>query len=813
MLFSKNWLTQYIDLPQDITSEKLAEDLTLKVVEVEGIESQEKMLENIVVGKVLSMEKHPDADKLNICIVDIGEDEAVQVVCGGSNVKAGMLCTFGKVGARVRWHGQGELVELKPVNIRGIKSSGMICAADEIGLASEFPKKDENEIVDITNRDYSIGTPLATALQKNDTIIDVENKTMTHRPDLWGHYGIARECSTIYAIPLKPYNPAPIQQGNKKNISVDIQAKDICPRASFIAIDNVTIEPSPKWLQDRLSAVGLRPISNIVDITNYIMYDLGQPMHAHDGDKLAGDTIIIRRAQQGEQFVTLDKKEMALTKDMLVIADKDKTVALAGVMGGEESDIHNGTKNIILEAANFNATSIRKTAQAVGLRTDASTRFEKSLDPHMTEKALRRAVEMILEVCPQAEVSSNLADEFTKPTASQPIELSLDFVNKKIGVDIELEFASTTLKNLGFAVESKGDTLLVSIPTWRATKDVSIKEDLVEEIARMYGYNNIPVSLPIFSIAPPPENRLRDTVNECKKILALECGCTEVYNYSFVAPELIEKIGETTEKYIELENPIAKDRPFIRRSLVPNMLENLEKNLHRFDDVRIFELGKTFIKEQEGEFADKTKTTTLPKQDTYLGVAIAIKDNEVPFYTLSQTLQDLLSRLGVKLKIKKATNHEIFAHPGRSASLFVEKSIIGYITEIHPKVQKNIGLDTRAAVAEININILTSLRKEKTSYDALSQFPAVERDLAVIVNNGISHTDMLNNISQVSPLITKVDLFDVYQGEHIEEGKKSMAYHIEYRSENKTLEAGEVEKIHEMVVSKLEKKVGARVRD
>ncbi|NCO04522.1 MAG: phenylalanine--tRNA ligase subunit beta [Candidatus Magasanikbacteria bacterium] len=814
MLFSKNWLSQYIDFPEDITPQTLGEELTFKVVEVEEIQSQANMLEGIVVGKVLSMEKHPDADKLNVCIVDIGEAEAVQVVCGGSNVTAGMLCAFGKIGAKVTWHGEGDLIELKPVKIRGIESSGMICAADEIGLASEFPKVSEMEIVDITNRGYSVGTSLAKALGKTDTIIDVENKTMTHRPDLWGHYGMARECAVMYGKVLKPYNPPAIIEGTQKTISVDIQAKELCPRASFIAIDNVHIEPSPAWLKERLTAVGLKPINNIVDVTNYLMYDLGQPMHAHDADKLSDGNIIIRRAKDGEQFITLDKKEMALTADMLVIADKNKAVALAGIMGGEESNIHDGTTNIILEAANFDAINIRKTAQAVGLRTDASTRFEKSLDPYMTEKALRRAVELILELCLDASVSSNFSDEFTEPTPPEPIHISLDSIQKKIGAtDITAEFVTTTLQALGFTVSEKDKECSVGIPTWRATKDVAIPEDIVEEIARMYGFNNVSASLPSFPITPPPENTLRNTVNEIKKLLALEAGCTEVYNYSFISPEIIEKTGDNIDKYIELENPVAKDRPFLRRNLMSNMLENVEKNQHNYDIIRLFEIGKTFIIEEEGEYADNTCTTRLPKQDTHLAIAIAHKGDDTPFFAVSQVVHNLCQRLGIIPKIKNTKNQEhTFTHPGRTADLVVGKERIGYMSELHPSVQAALGLDERVAMCEININTLVSLLTEKTSYKPLDQFPAVERDLAIVVDTATTHKELVETISQVSPLITSVDLFDVYEGEHVEKGKKSMAYHLKYRSNKKTLEAKEVDDIHDKVVQMLGKKFGAELR-
>lgn len=804
---------EYTALPHAITPEQLSEQLTLKVVEVERVVDQSQLLDGIVIGKVLSIEKHPDADKLNVCIVDIGETESVQVVCGGSNVWAGMLCAFGKIGAKVRWHGEGDLIELTPVKIRGVDSFGMICAADEIGLSTEFPKVTANDILDVTEQNYTIGIPLAKALQKTDVIIDVENKTMTHRPDLWGHYGMARECAALYNTSLKPYNPPPIPKGNRRKLVIDIQAPDVCTRASFVAIEQVHIEPSPAWIQEKLLAVGLRPINNIVDITNYIMYDLGQPMHAHDAQKITGDTMVIRYAQDGECLVTLDQRELALTKDMLVIADTQKAVALAGIMGGQASDIDASTTSIILEAANFEATNIRKTAQSVGIRTDASTRFEKSLDPYLTEKALRKAVDMIVSVCPNAVVSSNVADVFVEPVHVEPITISLEFIQKKIGTsDITGDYVTKTLQALGFTVSEQHSTYTVGVPSWRATKDIQMREDIVEEIARMYGFNNVPAVLPTFSITPPPENTLRNVSNEMKHILSLEAGCTEVYNYSFISPESIEKIGDSPLSYIELENPVAKDRPYIRRSLVPNILENIEKNQHEYATLRLFEIGKVFLSNEDGEYTDQTHTATLPKQQNNLAVALMAKEQDTPFYSMAQILSIVCHRFGIPYTIAKTQEGPTFAHPGRTATIIVEKNIVGYITEIHPAVQESLGIDERVAVCEINLDALVPCIKENISYKPLDQFPAIDRDIAIVVDRSVTHRALANTITQVSPLITKVELFDVYEGEHIEKGKKSMAYHITYRSSKKTLESAEVDAVQKKVMDILEKKYNAVLR-
>ncbi|MBT3419013.1 MAG: phenylalanine--tRNA ligase subunit beta [Candidatus Magasanikbacteria bacterium] len=811
MRISKKWLQDFVFLPDNVSSEKLGEDLTLKVVEVEEIINQASALEGIVVGKIKEIKKHEDADALSVCHVDIGEKNDVQIVCGGSNLKEGMTIAFGKVGAHVRWHGEGDLVELKPIKIRGVESHGMVCAADEIGLGDMFSKKDEKEILDISHIDAAPGTPLAEALGVDDTIIDVENKTMTHRPDLWGHYGIAREVAAMYRKKLKEYAPPSIKEGKQHTLHVDIKTPDVCRRASFVRVDGIEIGESPSWIKERLIAVGLRPINNIVDITNYVMYDLGQPMHAHDADKIEEGTLIIRYAKKDEPFETLDKKALKLSESMLVIADKKKAVALAGVMGGSASDIHDGTKSIILEAANFDATTVRKAAQACGLRTDASTRFEKTLDPNMTILALQKAVALIKECCKDAHVTSNIADTF-KPNKKRDINLPMTFLRQKMGIEIEEKQVVNILEHLGFSVKAKRGTLFVTPPTWRATKDVTIREDLVEEVARMYGYDNIPTSLPNFAITPPPKNLLRDTVNNMKKIIAYECGYTEVYNYSFVSPELLKKVGESVDDHIELANPIAKDRPYVRRNLVPGLLENVEKNAHRFDKIKIFEIGKTFLKDEPGERADKNGNDLLPKQDTYLGFAFMDKENKVPFFEAANTVRAIAKRLQVEVTFKKMEIETLLVHPGRAADIYVKDVMVGRIAEVHPVVQEDMGIPHKTAIVQINVNTLITTITEESNYRPLPVYPVILRDIAFTVSQNVIHDDVVSTIVAIDPLITKVELFDVYEGEHVEDGQKSMAYHLEYRSDKRTLEAKEIDSVHEKVIKALETSYSAQIR-
>lgn len=827
MLVSYNWLKQYVDLPDSLTPEELALKLTMSVVEVEGIRKIGESLTDIVVGKIKTIQEHPNADKLKICTVEFGASYPAQVVCGGSNIKEGMLCAFAGLGSKVRWHGEGELVELKKAKIRGVESYGMICASTEIGLGNMFPLNDEKEILDLTkvgSGKLKIGNSLAQALGLDDIVLDIDNKSMTHRPDLWGHYGLAREVAVAYHKKLAPYNLEEIKRSKDQKIKlhVDVQDKNLCPRYMAVAVGGVKIGSSPDWMQQKLLAVGLRPINNIVDITNYVMYDLGQPMHAFDKSKINPRSsqgqkskveIVVRRAKDGEKFTTLDEQEHELTSDILVIADSEKPIALAGVMGGMNSEISNDTKTIIFESANFDATNVRRTAMKLGLRTDSSARFEKSLDPHNAELALHRAVELTLDICPGAQVISNVVDENNSKSTQPTIELPLEFLDKKVGVKIEKRQVIKILESLGFAVEDKKDILKVTVPTWRATKDISIPEDLVEEVARVYGYGNIETTLPVFSIVPPERNELRLLERRIKNILASEFGFTESMNYSFVAPQLIETLGLSLEDYIELSNPMAKDRPYLRRSLIPNLLENLERNMHTRDEVALLEIGKVFRVDEPGLRVVENSDELLPRQDVMLGIVCTMKNTTAPFYEVSAALRGMMEMSGVEFRFEPVAVPENYMHPGRTAQILINKETIGFISELHPAVQQKFDIDTRVGLAEVNISRLSEYIKEKSLYKGLSPYPSVLRDIAFVVTKDISHEVVVKSIRDIDSLITEVELFDIFEGGQIEKSKKSMAYHIVYSSREKTLDAGEVDNIHKKIGRELKNKFGAEVRE
>jgi phenylalanyl-tRNA synthetase beta chain len=820
MKISFNWLKQYVGLPDSISPKEVGEKLKLATVEVEEIISQGKNLENIVVGKVLSVEKHPEADKLKICQVDVG-DEKLAIVCGGSNVYEKMITAVAKVGAKVKWHGEGELVELKPTAIRGVESKGMICGASEVGFEDLFPPKDSHEILDLTGvvANKFIGKPIALALELNDSIFEIDNKSLSNRPDLWGHYGMAREVATLFSKTLKEYPVEAIKKiKNEVDLKVEIEDAKLCPRYMAVAISGVQVEESPGWLKQRLLSVGLRPINNIVDITNYVMLDLGEPMHAFDAEKLAknkdqGIKIIVRKAKKEEVLKLLDEEEVKLVENDLVIADSQKALALAGVMGGEDSGINKKTETIIFEAANFNASAIRRISSRLGARTDSSARFEKCLDPNWCELAIKKAVQLTLELCPKAKVSSKIIDEKNFSLATGPLTIEKNIFIKKLGIEIPEKKIVEILERLGFMVTDKGDKLSVKIPTWRATKDVSIAEDLVEEVARVYGYENIPSVLPKMSITPPTVNRLRLVEHAVRDCLTRDLGFCETNNYAFVSKEQIQKMGDTAE-YLELDNPLSKEKPFLCRSLVPNLTENIVKNIEFFDTVALYEIAKVFWPEEPGARSGEKDSELLPRQDVFLTTVFAQKKNENPLLEIQRVLERIAGQFNLNYSINELTaGAKAWQHAGRSGEIMADGQIIGSIYELNPFTADKFGLKAvRVAILEINLSIFAGLPIKPKKYKKIPQFPAMIRDLSFMIDKKIAHAKIVEALESISDLLDQIELFDVYEGKNLPENKKSLAYRFVFSHPEKTLNTDEVEEAMKKIEAKLKKEFGVETR-
>lgn len=813
MLISYNWLKKYVELSNSTTPEEVGEKLKASTVEIEKVDKQGTGLVGIVVGLIEVADKHPNADKLKVCTVDVG-NEKLQIVCGGSNVAAGMKVAVAKLGAKVRWHGEGDLVVMEPAKIRGIESSGMICASTEIGLGEMFPLKEEKEIVDLSSLSAAPGTELSRALGLDDAVLEIDNKSLSHRPDLWGHYGIAREVSALFNRNLKNYELVKIKEAKGERVAVEVKDAKLCPRYMAAKISGVKIAESPEWMKKMLIAVGLRPINNIVDITNFVMLDLGQPMHAFDARQIK-NKIIVRPARDQEKFVTLDEKEHTLNSGDVVIADEEKAVALAGVMGGLQSGIADDTTDIIFESANFNPTNIRKTSNRLGLRTDSAVRFEKSLDPNWCEIALKKAVALTLELCPGATVGKVTdVSGFVLPVG--PIEMPVNVFRNKLGVIVPDKQIIEILTRLGFEVKNKkSEFLTVKIPTWRATKDVALVEDVVEEVARIFGYDNIPSTLPTFSIVPPEVNKVRRLERAVKNILVKELNYIETYNYSFVSANQVEKLGDNLKDYIELDNPLSKEKPFLRRNLLPNLLENVQKNIEINPELKIFEVGKVFV---EGEAGMRTRANSdelLPKQSVWLTAMCVNKKDDTPFWTIRRAVEKIF--FGLNLVWKPAAEEKVanWAHSSRAMAIMVGDKKVGVAYELHPEIEQKVGLENRVGILEIDLDDLNEVIEKiqpEAAYEPVSIYPEISRDLAFTVKKEVTNEEVIRILSKLDPLLKKAELFDVYEGKNIDTTKKSVAYHLVYATAERTLTTEEVDKIQEKVVKTLENKLGAEVR-
>lgn len=805
MLISKQWLSEFVKLPAGVSDQDLAKTVTLSTVEVEKTIDQAGAMQGMVVGLVKAVAPHPNADRLKVCQVDVG-GRVTQIVCGGTNVAEGMKVAVALPGSRVRWHGEGDLVELAKTKIRGEESEGMICAGVEIGI--EKSGEGEREIMDLSDADAAAGTPLAKALGRDDVVFEIEHKSLTNRPDLMGHYGMAREVAALCRAPLAKYDAAPVKGGKGIALSVSVEDAALCPRYMAVAVEGVAVAPSPAWLRNRLLSCGVRSINNVVDITNYVMLELGQPMHAFDADVL-GSSIVVRRASKGEAIECLDEETYKLEADMLLITDGKKPLAIAGVMGGMGSGVSAATTRIVFESANFNPVSVRKTSTRLALRSESSARFEKSLDPENCDAALRRAVELLGELCPDARVASPVVDEYPNPPKPVVISMAAEEIAAKLGADIPAEDAKDILSRLGFAVKENAKSLLVTIPSWRATKDVSIKEDVVEEVARIWGYDRIAATLPSFPITPPAADPVRLFARRVRHALAAQ-GATEAYRYAFVAPETLTALGFDPASHLKLANPLAADRPYLAQSLVPNLFDTVAVNHRAFPTVSTFEIDRVFFGGIDGD--EDGQGGTLPAQPYHLGVAYSAHGDESPVVELRRQVESVLSEAGLDVSFRPVKEPAAWMHPTRSADILVDGKKYGILAEALPEVATKLGIDRRVAIAEMNLSELAPRPRGPAAFAPIPQFPDAKRDLALVVEESVAYADLEAAARTASSLLVAVDLFDVYRGKGVPEGRKSVAVHLSLRSGERTLSTHEVDEEVSKILNALTSTFGAQMR-
>ncbi|MBI4592335.1 phenylalanine--tRNA ligase subunit beta [Candidatus Uhrbacteria bacterium] len=814
MLISKKWLTEFVKLPPGFSDKELASRITLSTVEVEGMKDQANALEYVVVGVIESVGAHSNADKLHVCQVDVG-GRTVQIVCGGTNVAPGMKVAVALPGAWVKWHGEGELVEIKKTKLRGEDSEGMICSSNEIGLS---PTEGDHEIRDLGDVEANPGTSLATALGLDDVIFDIEHKSLTNRPDLMGHYGMAREVAALTKSKLESYEPKKIPVGKGISLSVKVEDASACPRYMAIAMEGIVVGSSPDWMKRRLESCGVRSINNVVDVTNYVMLELGQPMHAFDADVL-GDKIVVRVAHPKEKITALDEKTYQLDSSMLLITDGKKPMAIAGVMGGEGSGVSKKTTRIVFESANFSPVSVRKTSTKLALRSESSARFEKSLDPNLCELALRRAVELMTELSPGARVASKVVDAYSHLPKPITVSLTADLVNQRLGTEIPAKDMEEILGRLGFIVKAAprlkhgttgSGSMKVTIPSWRATKDVSIVEDVIEEIARILGYDKIESSLPSFSIAPPVQDSVRELARDVRRTMSLGLGATEVYRYAFVAPEILRSLGFDLDDHLKLANPLAEDRPYLCQSLVPNLFDTVALNHRAFPVVSVFEIARIFFGDMKGD--EDGQGGILPVQPYHFGIAYSAQGDESPLVELRRHVETTLRTAGFNVTFREMIKPATWMHPRRAAEILVDGKKYGILAEARPDAAQALGIGRRVAMAEMNLTMLAAIEQTPTIFSSIPSYPDAKRDIAFAVAERTTAATLEQAVRKASNLLQTYELFDVYHGKGVEEGHKSMAVHMTFRSLEKTLEAQEVDAEMNKIRQVLEKEFGATIR-
>ncbi len=798
MLISLNWLKQYIDL-DGIEINEMENALTMIGQEVEKIEIAGSNLENVVIAKIIEKEMHPDSDHLTVCKVDNGK-EILQIVCGASNHKAGDKVALAQIGARL-----SEDFVIKKGKIRGKESCGMLCSEVELGIGS-----DKDGII-ILPEDAPIGMPFKDYLGINDTVFELE--ITPNRPDCLSHIGIARELSAYYGKELKyPETEikSEIEEKTSDNVKVSIEDSNLSRRYVARILKNVTVKESPKWLKERIEAVGLRSINNIVDVSNFILMEMNHPNHVFDLDKIEGNEIKVKSAVKGDKLVTLDEQERELEDGDIVICDGKKILALGGVMGGLDSEVTNNTKNILLEVAQFNPQNVRKTSRRLTLSSDSSYRFERGIDVEDSIKVVNRLANLIQEVA-GGEILNGYVDVYPVPHESKVAELNFERLNRFVGKVIPREKVIEILRNLEIDVKDNGDTLTLTAPSYRG--DLELEQDYFEEVIRMYGFDNIENILPRVDIN---KNSTLDTtkLTDRVKTICASVGLKEVINYSFIPKDALQKLkftGISEDKLIDISNPITEDFVTMRPTLLYSLIKNAKDNMNRnVSNIRFFEVSRTFEKAEE-----------LAKEDIKVGIILAGENDKTlwnpkpvhyDFYDLKGIVEEIFSKLKFQsFSIKRSVQTEF--HPGRSADVFVGKEYIGSFGEIHPDVLENFGLNKKTIlVAEFNIELIKKYINKPFVYQGIVKYPAVPRDLALVMNENILVGDVLKTIEKIDKKVEKVELFDIYQGIGVEPGKKSVAISILLRDDSKTLEEKEINDIIDKILAKMKKDYMAELR-
>lgn len=805
MKLSLNWIRDYVDLPEDLTVDRLAYDLTMSTVEVEGAENLADGLKGVVLGRIVEVSPHPQADRLRVVTCDVGSGEPSTIVCGGVNLEPGQLVAVAVPGAMVRWHGEGDPVEIKATKLRGVLSAGMICSSGEIGLEELFPAAREAEIMDLSGFAGSPGDPIAKVLDLDDTILEIDNKSLTNRPDLWGHYGMARELAALYRRELKPLARAELPEEGT-GIPVHIEPEERCPRYAALVVDNVRNVPSPYWLQCRIWKVGMRPVNLIVDITNFVMLATGQPTHGFDRTHVHGG-IRVRLARPGEQLELLNGEVLNLTTEDMVIADEASPLALAGIMGGKRDSILPETTEIVLEVANFEALGVRRTAQRFDVRTEASSRFEKSVDPQRVDQGLALSAALFRELLPEAAISG-YRDVYPCPLHCAAVDVSLDFLRRRLGKDIAGDEARDILSLLGFTTAVDGDLLHVSVPSWRSTGDISLPDDILEEIARLIGYEYFDFRAPQITLSAPVNQRAVELERHIREYLAFRCGLQEVFTYPWIADEYIAAAGQDEGDMLSLQNPPAPDEARIRSGLVPGLLKSVFTNLRYFDAFRIFELTQVF--RDDGYFSPSDDREALPSQDRRLGAAFVGDDPEKLFREARGVLEYMPRIVQTAPLSFRQVRQPAWAEKKLWLNILLGNEVIGELGLLAPRSARAAGIKRGQTVLfELNVEKLAPLPSRENRFVHLPLYPLVEQDLSLTFPEEVRWSDVE---AMVAPMVREIRFVDEYRGRQVEEGKKSLTFRVWLGSDTGTLTSEQVEQIMERIAGKVKKKLGGEFR-
>ncbi len=800
MKVSIRWLKEYVDLSVPVG--ELCERLTMAGLEVGGVEVVGEDWDDILVGKIVDVNSHPNADRLRLVTVDLGKQNST-VVCGAPNVEIGSKVAFSRVGAHLIDGHSGEMAQLKPAKIRGVVSEGMVCSEKELGIS------DSHEGIMILSAEATVGIPLSEYL--GDTMLDLD--ITPNRPDCLSVIGIAREIAALTGGKLHIFEVSYQELGRAIDLdaAVEIVESDLCPRYCASLLDGIKVASSPQWMQQRLSACGMRPINNIVDVTNYVMLEYGQPLHAFDYNEIRGKKIIVRRAGNGEIITTLDGVERKLNSDVLVIADKERAVAVAGIMGGGDTEVTNSTTTVLIESANFNQAVIHRGSLGLGLGSEASLRFEKGLSRDLPMIALKRATQLLAEVA-GGKVAKGIIDVYPGKKKMEPISLPVADIKRLLGMEMKAGEITKTLELLGFGcMQAKSDPQIkVDVPWWRT--DITCAADLVEEVARIIGYDKIPTTM-LSSQLPRHEPAPMLSLRRQLRSILVSCGFQEVLTYSLTSLEMLSRlspelhlIGPTPMK---ISNPMSREQEYLRTSLRAGVLSVLARN-RRYQEgvIRLFEIGKVFL----------PREMDLPQEKEMLCAVISGAErmlswrgevDQIDFFVAKGLVESILSQLGVAAEFEEDEDGSL--SQGRRANVMIGNDRLGVVGELHPKVSEAFELSESAYLIEIDSDKLLSLITAVKKYQPILRYPSTSRDIALLLDEQITYQQIFDIIQEFS-LVKSVALFDLYAGEQVPAGKKSLAFRIIYQSPTRTLTDNEVDQVQQQVLDKLQRDFGAILR-